>query len=162
LTIQQADRFEEKLDLSQFWNDCVYKIDCTGIEKEIILHCCLLEKQLKNGQLFIKLGLDKDYQALLNNKLRQRVEQKLQNYFSSQCELDYKIKSSTFEISILTESEQNQSLTPKQREKKKLQQKIEQAKNSINEDVNVQLFIKEFSGKIIPGSIVPIISTPKS
>jgi len=157
LDLVQADKIEEKSDLNLFWNDCVYKIECAGIEKEIILHCCLLEKKLQNGLLYIKLGLDKDHQALFNNKLLQRIEQKLQAYFSSETGLELEIQGITLDIIVLTGHEKNQSLTPKQVEKKIALEKIEQAKSSINEDPNVQLFIKQFSGKIIPGSIVPII-----
>lgn len=146
----------DESDLSLFWNDCVNKIECTGIEKEIILHCCLLEKRLQNGQLFIKLGLDKDHQALLNNELHKRIEQKLQDYFSSKKQADLKIQEILFKIIILSEPEHKHSLTPKQTKKKKLQMKIEQATCSINEDPNVQLLIKHFSGKIIPGSIIPL------
>ena len=157
LPLQQNTLVDDKNDLSLFWNDCVYKIDCAGIEKEIILHSCLLEKQLKNEQLIIKLGLDKEHQALLSNKIVARIKQKLHNYFISQAGGDLKIATIMLEITVLDDVIQQQILTPKQIEKKLLHEKIEQAKSSINEDPNVQLLINQFSGKIIPDSIVPII-----
>ncbi|MFK5892342.1 MAG: DNA polymerase III subunit gamma/tau C-terminal domain-containing protein, partial [Pseudomonadota bacterium] len=157
-TIESNDNPLTKLemDLSSFWNQCVYKIACVGMEKEVLLHCCLLEKQLQEGVLSIKLGLDKAHQALLSDKLKQRLEQKLQHYFSSECDFDVKIKSLKLDIIVLTKLLQKQLLTPKQTEKKQLQKQMQQAINSIHADANVQLLIKQFSGKIIPDSIVPL------
>jgi len=155
-SLPQATLVEDKSELDIFWNDCVYKIDCVGIEREIILHSCLLKKQLNNGQLFIKLGLDKGHQGLLNNEKRKRIEQKLQNYFISATELELKIQGINLEIIVLSADELNQSITPKQVEKNQLQEKIVRARDSINEDPNVKLFINQFSGKIIPDSIKPL------
>jgi DNA polymerase III subunit gamma/tau len=156
LLLQQANLVENKSDLNKFWNNCVYNIDCIGIEREIILHSCLLQKQLNNKRLFIKLGLDQDHQGLLNNAISKRIEQKLQNYFISAVEFKSKIHGISLEINVLSGDEENQSFTPKKIEKQQLQEKQQQANDSINQDVNVQLFINHFSGKIIADSIVPL------
>jgi len=156
LTLTQSARNKENTELSTFWNDCVYNIECVGIEKELILHCCLLEKQLNNGKLLIKLGLDGNHQTLLNNKLQERIEHKLRTYFVSNSEFNLEFQEILLDISILGEIDKEQLLTPKQIEKNNLQEKFAQAKRAIDEDPNVQLLIEQFSGKIISDSIVPL------
>ncbi|MFK5986152.1 MAG: DNA polymerase III subunit gamma/tau [Pseudomonadota bacterium] len=143
----------ETSDLASFWNDCVYKITCVGIAKEILLHCCLLEKQKTENSLIIKLGLDSAHQALLNDSLRTRIKQQLAEFFSQNGALDLTTQAFIFDMKILADAGVKPLQTPKQIEKRQLQQQLEQAKKSIAEDANVQQLIEQFSGKIISNSI---------
>ncbi len=145
---------EKKRDLDSLWNDCVYQISCVGIEKEILLHCSLLEKHQVKNKLVIKLGLDYEHRSLLNNSLSTRLEERLEHFFSQKCGSELDINSFSFSITILAEN--TQAKTPKQIKQKKLQQQLDNAKKSIAEDDNVQLLIKQFSGKIIADSIQPL------
>jgi DNA polymerase-3 subunit gamma/tau len=140
-------------DFTSFWNDCARRVDCGGIEKEILLHCCLLDKYQQGNVLVIKLGLDKDHQALLNSSIVERIEAKLKDYFISKNE---SINDLSAEITILSEHKVDQAITPKQTEKKVAIEKLQQATTSMNEDVNVKLLIEQFSGRIIPDSIRPL------
>jgi len=133
--------------LYQQWHDWIKEIDCNGLEREILMHSSLLSKNEEKNKLTLKFGLDGAHKELLDDKIINRLKQKLNEYFKT----DVKI-----EFSELSKLEQEQFLSPKTQELKSAQQRLRDAQQAFQEDPAVNLILNSFAAKIIHESIKPL------
>ncbi len=110
-----------------------------GVTRALARHCSLKEKT----ESTLSLSLDPSQVPLLNDRVKTRLNQALNDYFSRPIKLD---------IIVEPPSDDTPAAVHKRAEAKKQAQ----ATQSIQEDSNVQAILTQFNGKIVPDSIESI------
>jgi DNA polymerase-3 subunit gamma/tau len=96
----------------------------------------------------IILHISDGHSNLINAKARQRLQQALGEYFNIDAQL---------EIKVVNKNESgDKSETPAQTIQREIEQRQQQAEQSINEDSFTQALKENFNAEIIPGSVKPV------
>ncbi len=128
------------VDLDQkTWVMVFRGLPVAGVTGTLGSHCEFLEEQ--GGQ--IQLRLDQKTSTLYNDSHRQRIEKALSDYFQQP-------------ISVLLDIAPVTSETPAAWRKRKIEERLLQAKDSIYSDAELQALIREFSGTVQDDSIQPV------
>jgi len=121
------------------WLGIIQAINPKGMAKELALHCTLQDVDDKHCNLL----LDPKHSQLLNDRIEQRLEKSIQDYYQKPVKLQIK----------LAHFEQETPGTQLQRER---DQRQKDAELEIHGDDNVKALKEAFDAKIIPGSIEPL------
>jgi DNA polymerase-3 subunit gamma/tau len=136
---QQKENTPKDINEIHNWTDILPKLQLTGLAQALASHCTLLSISETN----ITLALAQKHEALLNPKLKERLEQLLSTYLNKPIKLDIKI--TTEELH-----------TPaKQHEEEKTTKQVN-ATEAIKNDTHVQKLMGMFDATIDMDSIKAI------
>jgi len=123
------------------WSVIVDGLSLSGMVKQLAVNC-VLERRDEQA---IHLRLDEAHAHLGRDTMRQRLEQCLQEYFSSS-------------IKLVIHVGQPQSETPAARQQRLQEQRLEAAEEAIKNDGAVKALQEAFDARIVPETIQPVDS----
>ena len=123
------------------WSAVLKDINLQGVTKALAEHCCLK----KQTESMLVLSLDPGQAPLLNDGVRTRLNNAINQYLGKTMQLDIVV-------------EQPLQQTPASTAKRAQSEKQARAKQSIQKDSNVQAILSQFNGKIMPDSIESVES----
>jgi len=130
--IQQKKPVKESLDKSSLeWSEVVSSLDLSGMAKAIVANSELVSI----NENTIKLAISKSHSAMLNPKLKDRINESLAKFYNKALKLDINIA-------------EPQKETPFKRQEKINIEKQKTATDTINNDSEVQKIIGMFDAKI--------------
>ncbi len=134
--------------VSNDWREVVNGLGLGGLVKQLAINCTMQQRDGCNIELQIESG----HSNLLNPKAKQRLQQALGEYFNIEAQLEIKIVNRN-EAS----SESGSAIeTPAQTTRREIDQRQQQAEESIDEDSFTQSLKENFSAELIPGSVKPV------
>ena len=110
-----------------------------GVTGTLGSHCELLGSDPQS----IQLRLDSSRSTLYNDSHRQRIEKTLVDYFQQPLQVSIEVAEITSE-------------TPAVWRERKIAERLQQAKDSIYSDANVQALVEAFTGQVLDDSIQPV------
>ena len=135
----KADRFTiEQMD-PESWVQIYRRLPLGGVTGTIGSHCEFVERE----QEHVRLRLDEQRSTLYNDTHRQRLEKVLSDYFEQ-----------TVKLSIDTGPIVHE--TPARWRERKIAQRLDQARASINADDRVQTLVDTFSAMVLEDTIAPV------
>ena len=135
----RAERFAfEQMD-PKSWIQIYRQLPLGGVTGTIGSHCEFVERE----QQCLRLRLDEQRSTLFNDTHRLRLEKVLSDYFEQ-----------TVKLSIDTGPVVHE--TPARWRERKIAQRLDQARASINADARVQTLVKTFSAVVLEDSIAPV------
>jgi len=137
---------ENSDELADYWHDLIKRSELKGLEQQLAKHCALANKIQKNGELLFELLLQTVHKHLLNDKIKLRLINTLQQA------LNIPLKLSIADSQIRSE----QLDTPRRREIHDAQILQQQAEESIMNNPGVQMIVNAFSAKVRTETIKPI------
>ncbi len=144
-------------DLNQQWLEIVQSLDVGGLDRELLYHSGLLEKNRQGQKLLVRIGVDPQQAMLLNDDNKGRLKQYLHDFF-----LQHEgVAVVSMEVDVADEQSFKDVITPRAYQQHEREQLQQQAEEAIKNDPHIQMLINNFSGKIIEGSIQPIIRQNK-
>lgn len=142
--------------VSNDWREIVNTLGLGGLVKQLAINCTM---QPRNG-CNIMLHIENGHRHLINPKAKQRLQQALGEYFNIDAKLEIKvINQAEVQVTSSDENEVNNvtnNETPAQTTKREIDQRQQQAVESINEDSFAQTLKENFNAEIIPGSVKPV------
>ena len=134
--------------VSNDWREVVNGLGLGGLVKQLAINCTMQRRDGCNIELQIESG----HSNLLNPKAKQRLQQALGEYFNIEAQLEIKLVSRNE-----TSSESGSTIeTPAQTTRREIDQRQQQAEESINEDSFTRSLKENFSAELIPGSVKPV------
>ncbi len=121
------------------WLGIIQAVNLKGMAKELALHCTLQDVDDKNCNLL----LDPKHSQLLNDRIEQRLEKSIQDYYQKPVKL--KIRTAHYDRE-----------TPGVQLQRERDQRQKEAELEIQRDDNVKALKEAFDAKIIPESIEPL------
>ncbi len=137
---------ENSDELADYWHDLIKRSELKGLEQQLAKHCALANKIQKNGELRLELLLQTVHKHLLNDKIKLRLINTLQQA------LNIPLKLSIADSQIRPEKLD----TPRRREIHDAQILQQQAEESIMNNPGVQMIVNAFSAKVRIETIKPI------
>ena len=135
----KAERFAfEQMD-PKSWIQIYRQLPLGGVTGTIGSHCEFVERE----QQSVRLRLDEQRSTLFNDTHRLRLEKVLSDYFEQ-----------TVKLSIDTGPVVHE--TPARWRERKIAQRLDQARASINADARVQTLVNTFSAVVLEDSIAPV------
>ena len=135
----RAERFTvEQMD-PKSWIQIYRQLPLGGVTGTIGSHCEFVERE----QQCVRLRLDEQRSTLFNDTHRLRLEKVLSDYFEQ-----------TVKLSIDTGAVVHE--TPARWRERKIAQRLDQARASINADARVQTLVNTFSAVVLEDSIAPV------
>ena len=122
------------------WRDVVNGLGLGGLVKQLAINCTL--KQRDGGNIILQI--ESGHSNLINPKAKQRLQQALGEYFNIDAQLEIEVASQ-----IVNES-------PAQTTQREIDQRQQQAEQSINEDSFTQTLKERFNAELVPGSVKPV------
>ncbi len=129
---------------SSDWREIVNGLGLGGLVKQLAINCTMQQREGCKIVLQIASG----HSNLINPKAKQRLQQALGEYFNIEALLEIKVVNQT-ETSSGKE-------TPAQTSRREVDQRQQQAVDSINEDSFAQSLKENFGAEVIPGSVKPV------
>ena len=133
---------------SSDWREIVNGLGLGGLVKQLAINCSMQQRDGCNVVLQIASG----HSNLINPKAKQRLQQALGEYFNIEAHLEIKVVNQA-ELDAKNSSGVE---TPAQTTRREVDQRQQQAVESINEDSFAQSLKDNFSAEIIPGSVKPV------
>ena len=121
------------------WHDIVNALPVKGMTRQLALNCELKGYEDK----FVVLNISQEHKSMLTKSVEDQLTQALSNFFKK----DLKLKIQSGDI---------QNMTPAVAEQKKVEDKQQMAKQSIENDSVVQALKDNFGATVIEQSIKPI------
>ena len=118
------------------WYQVVSRLPLTGVDKQLIMNCALLEQQ---GDKYA-LALDPASAPMLTREREGRIQDALSKAYGRK-------------ISITIETKPVELETPAGREERIAAEKQANAENAIENDTNVQSILEAFNGTVKPNSV---------
>ncbi len=146
-TLISCNATEKSTELADYWLDLINRSTLTGFEQQLAKHCALLEKIQDNGQLLLELSLESVHKHLLNDKIKPRLIDALQQVENQSLKLTIRYCQSHTEEALDT---------PRMREIHDAKVLQEQAEASIMNDPKVQMVVNNFTARVQLESIKPI------
>jgi DNA polymerase-3 subunit gamma/tau len=142
-TVSQAPTAKavEPSQVSEEWHQIVEDLKLTGVLRQLVAHCILLE--LTDDQ--IHLALATTSAPLLNKEREVSLRDALQAYFGRALKLNIEVKDAEGE-------------SPAAREARLQAERQAEAEAAIDSDPNVQSILDAFDGQVQPNSVQPIES----
>ncbi len=116
---------------SLVWSEIIPNLDLSGMSKAIVTNCVLIQMKDNN----IKLAISKNHSAMLNSKLKDKIQDSLTKFYE---------KPITLDISI----EEPAADTPFKQQEKIKEEKQRVAVDTINNDSEVQKIIGMFDATL--------------
>ncbi len=126
-------------DLNAEWHGIVDALPVRGMAKQLALNCELKAYEDK----FVVLKISNDHKSMLTPSVEEQLTKALSDFFKR----DLKLKFESGDI---------QHATPAVAEQKKVEDKIQSAQQSINNDSVVQAFKDNFGATVIEQSVRPV------
>lgn len=114
------------------WAEFIPKLNLTGVTAILASHCVVLNWQPD----ILELALAPKHKPLLNDKIQQRLNEALQNYYQRPIKLVIKLQESA-------------QPSPAQQVQQYQEERQRQAKTNIEQDENIQTIISNFNAKLI-------------
>ncbi len=140
---QKADNTE----LTEFWCDLINRSGIRGFEQQLAKHCALIEKTEQDKQLVFELLLESVHQHLLNDKIKNRLQEAFQTILAQPLLL-------RFRECQLSPDETLQ--TPRRKELLEAEALQKEAVESIYADQKLQMLVRTFDATIREESIKPL------
>lgn len=125
------------------WSAIIAKIEVTGISLALANHCELVEQNAEH----IKLAIAVEHESLLTDTSVNNVTTALQQLYSDS-------------LNVMINVAEGRVGSPAQLEKDRLDEKMQQAENSLQEDSFIRALQTDLQAEIIPGSVKPITTQP--
>lgn len=125
----------DSTDKSAFWHQVCDNLSVAGIAKQVALNCRLLDYQDNT----MRLSVDHNHQAVINERLIKQIETALSQYLSKKIQL-------TIETDGTDQASQQQ--TPRQQKQQQQQDRQQQAEAEIQQDQHVRFMKTEFNAII--------------
>ena len=133
-------------ELAAYWYDLIIQSKVSGLVQQLGKHCALISKKTHDNQLVLELLLESVHKHLLNDKIKIRLQDALQQVLSSELSLDIK------ECQLKAE---DQLQTPRRREIQAAEILQQEAVKSIYADEKVEMLVNAFSAEVRAETIKP-------
>lgn len=140
---QQADDSA----LVEFWCDLINRSGIRGFEQQLAKHCALVEKTEQDKQLVFELLLESVHQHLLNDKIKNRLQEAFQAVLAQPLLLRFR------ECQL---SPEETLQTPRRKEILEAEALQKEAVESIYADQKLQMLVSAFDATIREESIKPL------
>ena len=129
----------DQLDDNGTWIGVVAQLAVKGMSKNILMQCTFLSRR----DMTLQLQIDPQYFDLLNESHQQRITDALTDYFAGP--LNVRIEAGSSELE-----------TPMAHQQRKLKERLQQARDALEQDPVVQDIIQRFDASLDLESIEPI------
>ena len=133
-------------ELAAYWYDLIIQSQVSGLVQQLGKHCALISKKTHDNQLVLELLLESVHKHLLNDKIKIRLQDALQQVLSSELSLDIK------QCQLKAE---DQLQTPRRREIQAAEILQQEAVKSIYADEKVEMLVNAFSAEVRAETIKP-------
>jgi DNA polymerase-3 subunit gamma/tau len=126
--------------VSNDWREVVNGLGLGGLVKQLAINCTMKQRDGCN----IILQIESGHSNLLNPKAKQRLQQALGEYFNIDAQLE-------IEVAAHVDVE-----SPAQTIKREVDERQQQAEQSVEEDSFTQSLKESFNAELVPGSVKPV------
>ncbi len=134
-------------ELTEFWCDLINRSGIQGFEQQLAKHCALVEKTEQDKQLVFELLLESVHQHLLNDKIKNRLQEAFQTVLAQPLLLRFR------ECQL---SPEETLQTPRRKEILEAEALQKEAVESIYSDQKLQMLVRVFDATIREESIKPL------
>ncbi len=134
-------------ELTEFWCDLINRSGIQGFEQQLAKHCALVEKTEQDKQLVFELLLESVHQHLLNDKIKNRLQEAFQTVLAQPLLLRFR------ECQL---SPEETLQTPRRKEILEAEALQKEAVESIYADQKLQTLVRTFDATIREESIKPL------
>ena len=134
-------------ELTEFWCDLIQRSRIGGFEQQLAKHCALVAKTEQDNQLVFELLLESVHQHLLNDKIKNRLQEAFQAVLAQPLLLRFR------ECQL---SREETLQTPRRKEILEAEALHKEAVESIYADQRLQMLVRAFDASIREQSIKPI------
>ncbi len=131
-------------DASNDWREIVNALGLGGLVKQLAINCTMGQRDGCKIVLHITSG----HSNLINAKAKQRLQQALGEYFNIEAQLDIKV--------VSKDSTEVENESPAQTNRREIDQRQQQAVESVNQDSFTRSLKENFNAELIPGSVKPV------
>ena len=134
-------------ELTEFWCELIKRSGIQGFEQQLAKHCALVEKTEQDKQLVFELLLESVHQHLLNDKIKNRLQETFQAVLAQPLLLRFR------ECQL---SPEETLQTPRRKEILEAEALQKEAVKSIYADQKLQMLVRAFDATIREESIKPL------
>ena len=138
---------QDDTELTEFWCDLINRSGIQGFEQQLAKHCALVEKTEQDKQLVFELLLESVHQHLLNDKIKNRLQEAFQTVLAQPLLLRFR------ECQL---SPEETLQTPRRKEILEAEALQKEAVESIYADQKLQTLVRTFDATIREESIKPL------